>query len=168
MSSGCLVVRCPAYRRSKVRHWANRSTNLDTLLTDPRRHATGDLGRSARTGAILPRVDPRIAPPSFLMSPTPDPRIDKEIPDARYRESVYTIVVVRTICGEHRIVTTGSYLARDSRTAEVALPPAEAVRGHGLGMLLLEHLARLRPPSLRALPPLRSHWCAGNRWRTLW
>ena len=45
--------------------------------------------------------------------------------------------------GETQIVATGSYSARDARTAEIALAVADAFRGKGLGTLLLERLAML-------------------------
>ena len=57
--------------------------------------------------------------------------------------SAMTLVVTRVCDGEPRIIATGSYLARDAKTAEVALAVADDFRGKGLGTLLLERLALL-------------------------
>ncbi len=54
-----------------------------------------------------------------------------------------TLVVTRTQAGEPRIIATGSYLARDERSAEVAFAVEDAFQGKGLGTLLLERLALL-------------------------
>jgi len=54
-----------------------------------------------------------------------------------------TFVVTRTSTDGSRIVASGSYIAREARTAEVVLATADEFRGNGLGTLLLERLALL-------------------------
>lgn len=52
-----------------------------------------------------------------------------------------TLVVTRVWDGALRIIAAGSYLARDERTAEVAMAVDDVFHGKGLGTLLLERLA---------------------------
>jgi acetyl coenzyme A synthetase (ADP forming)-like protein len=54
-----------------------------------------------------------------------------------------TLVVTRTQGDQVRIVATGSYWAKDKKTAEVAFAVDDAFQGKGLGTLLLERLALL-------------------------
>ena len=58
-------------------------------------------------------------------------------------KSALTLVVTRSQEGESRIVATGSYLAKQDKTAEVAFAVDDALHGKGLGTLLLERLALL-------------------------
>jgi acetyl coenzyme A synthetase (ADP forming)-like protein len=57
--------------------------------------------------------------------------------------SALTLLVTRDQEGESRIVATGSYLAKNEKTAEVAFAVDDALHGKGLGTLLLERLALL-------------------------
>jgi acetyl coenzyme A synthetase (ADP forming)-like protein len=77
----------------------------------------------------------------FLSASTPDADSIARLIAAPDPASGLTLVVTRVREGEPRIVATGSYLARDAKTAEVALAVADAFRGKGLGTLLLERLA---------------------------
>ena len=52
-------------------------------------------------------------------------------------------MVIRSHEGESRIIATGSYLATDEKTAEVAFAVDDHFQGKGLGTLLLERLALL-------------------------
>lgn len=54
-----------------------------------------------------------------------------------------TLLVTRTQGGAAHIIATGSYLARNARTAEIAFAVDDAFQGKGLGTLLLERLAGL-------------------------
>jgi succinyl-CoA synthetase alpha subunit/RimJ/RimL family protein N-acetyltransferase len=54
-----------------------------------------------------------------------------------------TLIVTRRDAGTSRIIASGSYLAKDGRTAEVAFAVDDAFHGKGLGTLLLERLALL-------------------------
>jgi acetate---CoA ligase (ADP-forming) len=79
----------------------------------------------------------------FLSATVPDSNFIARVVEGRQPESAFTLVVVSTVRGAPRIVATGSYLARDMRTAELAVAVADASQGHGLGTLLLEHLASI-------------------------
>jgi acetyl coenzyme A synthetase (ADP forming)-like protein len=54
-----------------------------------------------------------------------------------------TLLVFRVVEGAERVIATGSYMAKDEHTAEVAFAVADAFQGRGLGTLLLERLALL-------------------------
>jgi acetate---CoA ligase (ADP-forming) len=63
--------------------------------------------------------------------------------DCSNPQSALTLVVFRTHEGKPHIIATGSYLAKDPKTAEVAFAVGDAFQGKGLGTLLLERLALL-------------------------
>src|SRR5450756_2341976 len=54
-----------------------------------------------------------------------------------------TLIVSRVVEGTSRIIATGSYIARDEASAEVAFAVDDEFQGKGLGGLLLERLALL-------------------------
>jgi acetyl coenzyme A synthetase (ADP forming)-like protein len=54
-----------------------------------------------------------------------------------------SLVVTRSADGVSRIIATGSYVARDATTAEVAMAVDDAFQGKGIGTLLLERLTLL-------------------------
>jgi acyl-CoA synthetase (NDP forming)/GNAT superfamily N-acetyltransferase len=54
-----------------------------------------------------------------------------------------TLIVSRVVEGSSRIIATGSYVARDEASAEVAFAVDDEFQGKGLGGLLLERLALL-------------------------
>jgi GNAT superfamily N-acetyltransferase len=54
-----------------------------------------------------------------------------------------TLLVSRAHTGEPQIIATGSYLAKDKQTAEVAFAVDDAFQHQGLGTLLLRRLASL-------------------------
>src|ERR1035438_10241351 len=51
-----------------------------------------------------------------------------------------TLIVSRVVEGSARIIATGSYVARDEASAEVAFAVDDEFQGKGLGGLLLERL----------------------------
>jgi acetate---CoA ligase (ADP-forming) len=71
--------------------------------------------------------------------PRPD-LIDSLCDDSNPRAGM-TLVATRVQDGETRIIATGSYLAKDTKTAEVAVAVADRFQNKGLGTLLLERLA---------------------------
>jgi acetyl coenzyme A synthetase (ADP forming)-like protein len=77
----------------------------------------------------------------FLSASMPGPDLIARLASERDPHAALTLVVTRVTAGEPRIVATGSYTARDTESAEVALAVADAFRGKGLGTLLLERLA---------------------------
>jgi acyl-CoA synthetase (NDP forming)/N-acetylglutamate synthase-like GNAT family acetyltransferase len=63
--------------------------------------------------------------------------------DSSNPRSQLTLIVSRMVGGVSRIIATGSYVARDETTAEVAFAVDDEFQGKGLGGLLLERLALL-------------------------
>jgi acetate---CoA ligase (ADP-forming) len=63
--------------------------------------------------------------------------------DSSNPRSQLTLIVSRIVGGTSRIIATGSYVARDKATAEVAFAVDDDFQGKGLGGLLLERLALL-------------------------
>ena len=61
--------------------------------------------------------------------------------DSSDPRSQLTLIVNRIVEGASRIIATGSYVARDDTTAEVAFAVDDEFQGKGLGGLLLERLA---------------------------
>lgn len=79
----------------------------------------------------------------FLTASMPGPDLIARFAAEISPSSAVTLVVTRAGAEGERIVATGSYLARDAKTAEVAMAVADAFHGKGLGTLLLERLALL-------------------------
>jgi acyl-CoA synthetase (NDP forming)/GNAT superfamily N-acetyltransferase len=63
--------------------------------------------------------------------------------DSSNPRSQLTLIVSRIVGGASRIIATGSYVARDDASAEVAFAVDDEFQGKGLGGLLLERLALL-------------------------
>ena len=63
--------------------------------------------------------------------------------DSSNPRSQLTLIVSRVVEGASRIIATGSYVARDEASAEVAFAVDDEFQGKGLGGLLLERLALL-------------------------
>jgi GNAT superfamily N-acetyltransferase len=87
----------------------------------------------------------RLSPASrwrrFLSPAMPRRELIAELCDSSRPQARLTLVATRMEGGTRRIVATGSYLAMDARTAEVALAVLDGLQGKGLGTLLLERLA---------------------------
>ncbi len=79
----------------------------------------------------------------FLSAAPPGAEVIGRLADGRDPRAALTLVVTRVRDGAPRVVATGSYLARGPGEAEVALAVDDALRGKGLGTLLLERLALL-------------------------
>ncbi|HSQ58529.1 MAG TPA: GNAT family N-acetyltransferase, partial [Gemmata sp.] len=74
---------------------------------------------------------------------TPSPDLIARLCSAPDPKVAITLVATRTQADEPRIIATGTYVARDENTAEVALVVEDTFQGKGLGTLLLERLALL-------------------------
>ena len=74
----------------------------------------------------------------FLSASTPGPDLIARLVANADPTSALTLVVTRVAGSGPAIVATGSYVARDAKTAEVALAVADAFRAKGLGTLVLE------------------------------
>jgi acetyl coenzyme A synthetase (ADP forming)-like protein len=79
----------------------------------------------------------------FLSLALPRAELIASLCDDSRPRSALTLVATRVLDGKPCIIATASYLARDGRTAEVALAVADGFQGKGLGTLLLERLALL-------------------------
>lgn len=76
----------------------------------------------------------------FSESPPPSDSI-VALCDSSDPRSQFTLIVTRVWGGTPRIIAAGSYWAKDSQTAEVAMAVDDEFHGKGLGTLLLERLA---------------------------
>jgi acetyl coenzyme A synthetase (ADP forming)-like protein len=89
----------------------------------------------------------RLSPESrwrrFFSASPPSPEFIAALCNGGGPSQQVTLVATHTEGGEPHIIATGSYQARDARTAEVAFAVADAFQGRGLGTLLLERLALL-------------------------
>ena len=79
----------------------------------------------------------------FFSMAGPAMKVVDSLCDSSEPRSRLTLVVLRTIEGAPRIIATGTYVARDQGTAEVAIAVDDDLHGRGLGTLLLERLALL-------------------------
>lgn len=79
----------------------------------------------------------------FFGSALPNEDLLKAFCDSSNPRSRLTLIVTRLTEGVPRIAATGTYVARDAVTAEVAFAVDDALQGKGLGTLLLERLALL-------------------------
>ncbi|VTT99278.1 -binding protein : Putative Acyl-CoA synthetase (NDP forming) OS=Candidatus Nitrospira defluvii GN=NIDE3866 PE=4 SV=1: Acetyltransf_1: CoA_binding_2: Succ_CoA_lig: ATP-grasp_5 [Gemmataceae bacterium] len=79
----------------------------------------------------------------FMSASMPGPDLITRLAVDPDPHSALTLVVTRGTEADARVIATGSYMARDARSAEVALAVADAFQGKGLGSLLLERLALL-------------------------
>ena len=79
----------------------------------------------------------------FFSSAKPSDALLERQCDSSNPRAQLTLIVSRIVGGEPRIIATGSYVARDETTAEVAFAVGDEFQGRGLGGLLLERLALL-------------------------
>jgi acetyl coenzyme A synthetase (ADP forming)-like protein len=79
----------------------------------------------------------------FFSAAPPRPELVATLCDNSDPCAALTLVALRTVDQENRIIATGSYLAKEPRTAEVAFAVDDSFHGKGLGTLLLDRLAIL-------------------------
>ncbi len=79
----------------------------------------------------------------FFSLGLPRPDLIASLCDCSKPRSGLTLVATRVQGGEQQVLATGSYLAKERNTAEVAVAVADRFQGKGLGTLLLERLALL-------------------------
>jgi acetate---CoA ligase (ADP-forming) len=77
----------------------------------------------------------------FFSSSLPSAEEIDALCDSSDPHSRLTLIVTRILDGAPRVVAAGSYVARDTQTAEVAFAVGDAFQGKGLASLLLEGLA---------------------------
>ncbi|MGH7206330.1 MAG: GNAT family N-acetyltransferase [Nitrospiraceae bacterium] len=92
---------------------------------------------------FVDRLSPESKRHRFFSETVPSPEVIESLCDSSDPRSKLTLIVTRFWEGVLRIIAAGSYLAKDERTAEVAMAVDDAFHGKGLGTLLLERLALL-------------------------
>ena len=105
--------------------------------------------RSARAEdqSTMQRFIDRLSPASrrhrFFSETAPAADTIASLCDSSNQSQQLTIIVMRTIAGQARIIAAGSYWARTADQAEVAMAVDDDFHGKGLGTILLERLAML-------------------------
>ncbi len=89
------------------------------------------------------RLSPESRRRRFFSVALPRPELIAALCDTSDPRSTLTLVVTRLHEGDPRVIATGSYLAKDEKTAEVAFAVDDTFQGKGVGTLLLERLALL-------------------------
>jgi acetyl coenzyme A synthetase (ADP forming)-like protein len=97
----------------------------------------------AEMRAFLERLSPESRRRRFFSVALPSAQLIASLCDSTDPGSTLTLVVTRIQDDAERIIATGSYLAKNRQTAEVAFAVEDAFQGKGLGTLLLERLALL-------------------------
>jgi acetyl coenzyme A synthetase (ADP forming)-like protein len=89
------------------------------------------------------RLSPESRRRRFFSVSLPPPELLRTFCDNSNPRQAMTLLVTRIRAQEVHIVATGTYLAKDDKTAEAAFAVDDAVHGLGLGTILLERLALL-------------------------
>jgi acetyl coenzyme A synthetase (ADP forming)-like protein len=89
------------------------------------------------------RLSPESRQHRFFSATEPSEEFVKSLCDSANPRKQLTLVITRTSAGESSIVGAGSYIARDEKSAEVALAVEDRFQGIGIGTHLLERLALL-------------------------
>ncbi len=93
--------------------------------------------------AFFERLSPESRRRRFSSASLPHADLIASLCDSSNPRAALTLVVIRSHDGGPGIIATGSYFAKDDKTAEVAFAVEDAFQGKGLGTLLLERLALL-------------------------
>ncbi|MCI0682256.1 MAG: GNAT family N-acetyltransferase [Gemmataceae bacterium] len=93
--------------------------------------------------AFFERLSPESRRRRFSSVSVPQPELIASLCDSSNPRQALALLVTRIHDGETRIIATGSYSAKDDKTAEVAFAVDDAFQGKGLGTLLLERLSLL-------------------------
>jgi acetyl coenzyme A synthetase (ADP forming)-like protein len=89
------------------------------------------------------RLSPESRQHRFFSIAEPSEGFVKSLCDGSDPKSKLTLVVTRIASGQEVIVAAGSYLARDEKSAEVAMAVEDSLQRKGIGSHLLERLALL-------------------------
>ena len=92
---------------------------------------------------FVDRLSPESKRHRFFSESAPPAAVIDSLCDSSDPRSKLTLIVLRVWEGTLRIISAGSYWAKDEHTAEVAMAVDDAFHGKGLGTLLLERLALL-------------------------
>jgi len=93
--------------------------------------------------AFVERLSPEAKRHRFFSQGAPPEEVIKSLCESSDPGSGLTLLVTRVRDGAPMIIAAGSYWAKDTQAAEVALAVEDAFHGKGLGTLLLERLALL-------------------------
>ena len=95
----------------------------------------------------LQRFFSKLSPESrrhrFLSLAEPAAKLVQSFCDCSHPDRLMTLLVTRRVDDRERIVGAGSYIARDTQSAEVAFAVDDQFQGQGIGTQLLERLALL-------------------------
>jgi GNAT superfamily N-acetyltransferase len=89
------------------------------------------------------RLSPESRQQRFFSSSEPSSEFIRFLCDSSDTRSKLTLVIIRIHSGHEVIVAAGSYMARDEKSAEVAMAVEDRFQGKGIGAHLLERLALL-------------------------
>ena len=89
------------------------------------------------------RLSPESRQHRFFSFAEPSTEFVRSLCDSSDPRSKLTLVVTRSVSGRETIVAAGSYVARDAKSAEVAMAVEDRFQGKGIGASLLERLALL-------------------------
>ncbi|MBI3407454.1 MAG: GNAT family N-acetyltransferase [Planctomycetes bacterium] len=95
-----------------------------------------------RLGAFFAGLSPESRRSRFFSVAPPKPDFVATLCRDNARDACLTLIVTRIRDGQSHIVATGSYLALDESTAEVAFAVDDSLHGKGLATVLLERLAQ--------------------------
>src|SRR5262249_33623152 len=93
--------------------------------------------------AFFHRLSPESRQHRFFSSSEPSEHFVRSLCDSSDPRSKLTLVITRTTSGHEAVLAAGSYIARDDKTAEVAMAVEDRFQGKGIGTHLLERLALL-------------------------
>jgi acetyl coenzyme A synthetase (ADP forming)-like protein len=89
------------------------------------------------------RLSPESKQHRFFSCAEPSAEFVQSLCDSSNPHSKLTLVITRMALGGEAIIGAGSYIARDSKSAEVAMAVEDHFQGKGIGSHLLERLALL-------------------------
>jgi acetyl coenzyme A synthetase (ADP forming)-like protein len=92
---------------------------------------------------FVDRLSPAATRHRFFSESAPSAAVIRSLCDPSDPRSALTVIALRRQEGALRVIATGSYHARSTDEAEVALAVEDDLHGHGLGTILLERLALL-------------------------
>jgi acetyl coenzyme A synthetase (ADP forming)-like protein len=98
---------------------------------------------AAAVADFFHRLSPESRQRRFFSCAEPSAEFVRSLCDSSNPRSKLTLVITRTALGHEAIIGAGSYIARDDKTAEVAMAVEDRFQGKGLGTHLLERLALL-------------------------
>jgi acetate---CoA ligase (ADP-forming) len=101
------------------------------------------VGDAAAVAEFFHRLSPESRHHRFFSCAEPSAELVQSLCDSSNPRSKLTLVITRTSLGHEAIIGAGSYIARDDKTAEVAMAVEDRFQGKGLGTHLLERLALL-------------------------